>query len=175
MKKLILAASTIIIGLSNAYAVDGKVTINGKVTDQTCTVDTNSKNIIVTLPTVSKSTLFAAGETAGRTPFAIKLTNCSIGQVTSYFEPGTTVDLSTGRLNNQASGTPATKVQVQLLTDNGTILPILGVPPTDPAQWKVISVAGSAVTLNYFAEYVATGAATAGDVTTSVQYTMIYQ
>ncbi len=175
MKKMILAASTIIIGLSSAYAADGKVTINGKVTDQTCTVDTSSKNITVILPTVSKSTLFAAGETAGRTPFFVKLTNCSIGQVTTYFEPGATVDSTTGRLNNQAAGSPATRVQVQLLTDNGVVLPILGVPPTDPAQWKVISSSGGAATLNYFAEYIATGAATAGDVTTSVQYTMIYR
>ena len=58
MKKFTLAASALIIGLSSAYAADGTITINGQVTDQTCTITTPAgKDFTVTLPTVSKSTL----------------------------------------------------------------------------------------------------------------------
>ncbi len=45
------------------------------------------KDFTVTLPTVSKQTLAAAGNVAGRTPFQIKLANCSEGKVATYFEP----------------------------------------------------------------------------------------
>ncbi|MFI3487862.1 fimbrial protein, partial [Klebsiella pneumoniae] len=81
----------------------------GKVTDKTCTISTpGGKDFAVNLPTVSKNTLAAAGNVAGRTPFAINLTKCSAGNVATYFEPGSTVDFNTGRLLNQASANAAT-------------------------------------------------------------------
>ncbi len=41
-------------------------------------------------------------------------------------------------------------------------------------QWVDVAE-GASADLNYYAEYYATGASTAGKVTTSVQYTIIYQ
>mgnify|MGYP003582572685 CR=1 FL=1 len=180
MKKFTLAASALIIGLSSAYAADGTITINGQVTDQTCTITTPAgKDFTVTLPTVSKSTLNASGKTAGRTPFEIQLSNCSVGSVATYFEPGVAVDLGTGRLKNQSTSNPAaTGVQVQLLGDNAEFLPIKGISPGSAqsnSQWKTITTAGEGATLNYFAEYYATGAATAGEVKTLVEYTLMYK
>src|SRR5690606_11398524 len=87
-----------------ANAADGTITFVGQVTDKTCTIATpGGVNQVVTLPTVSRATLGAAGATAGRTPFSINLTGCSAGDVATYFEPGATVDFATGRLVNQAT------------------------------------------------------------------------
>ncbi|MBD3741312.1 MAG: type 1 fimbrial protein [Stenotrophomonas sp.] len=160
-----------------ANAADGTITFNGKVTDKTCTISTpGGKDFSVNLPTVSKNTLAAAGNVAGRTPFAINLTKCSAGNVATYFEPGSTVDFNTGRLLNQASANAATNVQLQLLGANNQVLPIkaagAGQAQTN-SQWVTVGTDGSA-DLNYYAEYYATAAATPGDVTSSVKYTIIY-
>lgn len=151
--------------------------INGLVTDKTCDIVTPAgKDFTVTLPTVSKQTLAAAGNVAGRTPFQIKLANCSEGKVATYFEPGATVDFNTGRLLNQ-DATGAKNVNVQLLGSNNQVIPVLAAGANGAqanSQWVDVAKAGSA-DLNYYAEYYATGASTAGKVNTSVQYTIIYQ
>ncbi|MES3619397.1 fimbrial protein [Enterobacter hormaechei] len=75
---LALAVSTAAISSFSAQATDGTITFNGRVTDQTCTISTpGGKDFTVTLPTVSASTLAAQSATAGRTPFAINLSDCS--------------------------------------------------------------------------------------------------
>lgn len=173
MKKIILAASALALGSVAAHAADGTVTINGKVTDQTCEVSANSKDITVTLPTVGVGSLATAGTTAGRTPFTINLEKCKAGQVSAFFEPGGNVDAASGRLNNTGG---ASNVQVQLLSDSSVVIPVLA----NAAQAAVTTKAtvandGEAAALNYYAEYYATGAATAGKVATSVQYTINYQ
>ena len=177
MKKLALIAALSVVGIANAQAADGTITINGLVTDKTCNIVTPAgKDFTVTLPTVSKQTLAAAGNVAGRTPFQIKLANCSEGKVATYFEPGATVDFNTGRLLNQdASG--AKNVNVQLLGNNNQVIPVLAAGANGAqanSQWVDVAAAGRA-DLNYYAEYYATGASTAGKVNTSVQYTIIYQ
>lgn len=176
---LVLSLSTTAISSLSVQAADGNITFNGKVTDQTCTISTPSgKDFIVTLPTVSSSTLGAVSATAGRTPFAINLTKCSKGQVATYFEPGATVDFKTGRLNNQTKTNAANNVQIQLLGSNNQFLPILAATNNGAqtnSQWVVVANDGDSADLNYYAEYYATAAAGAGDVTSNVQYTIIYQ
>lgn len=178
MKKIALMTALVAAGITNVYAVDGTITINGEVTDKTCDIVSGANgNMDVTLPTVSKSALKVAGDTVGRTPFQIKLENCTAGaSVATYFEPGPTVDFNSGRLiNTDTAG--ATNVNVQLVGDNGNPILVKGVDAATGLQTnsqKVdVSAAGTA-DLNYYAEYYATGAATAGIVTTSVKYTIIY-
>lgn len=172
MKNILLASSLIVLGMSSAFAADGTITINGKVTDNTCVVTTpQGKDLTVTLPTVSKLSLASAGATAGRTPFTLGLSNCKVNDIVgTYFEPGPTVDFATGLLNNAGS---ATNVKVQLVGDNNLPIRVLAGPQTN-SQFVVANADGSA-DLNYYAEYYATDAATSGDVTTSVQYTITYQ
>ncbi|RLM11885.1 fimbrial protein [Gibbsiella quercinecans] len=176
---LALAVSAATVSSFSAQAADGTITFNGKVTDQTCTISTpGGKDFTVTLPTVSSSTLASQSATAGRTPFSINLTQCSKGQVATYFEPGATVDFNTGRLNNQAQTDAATNVQIQLLGSNNQFLPILAAGSNGAqanSQWVAVANDGDSADLNYYAEYYATGAAGAGDVTSNVQYTIIYQ
>ena len=177
MKKIAFIITTTIAAISGAHAADGTITINGLVTDKTCEIVTpQGKDFTVTLPTVSMQTLAKAGDVAGRTPFTINLANCSEGKVATYFEPGATVDFTSGRLNNQdAAG--AKNVQVQLLGSNNLFVPVLAASANGAqtnSQWVDVAAGGSA-DLNYYAEYFATDASTAGKVTTSVQYTIIYQ
>ncbi len=94
----------------------------------------------------------------------------------TYFEPGATIDFATGRLLNQATATPATNVQLQLLGSNNQFLPVLATGAGGAqanSQWVTVAADGSA-NLNYFAEYYATAASTAGEVSSSVKYTIIY-
>lgn len=173
MKKIILAASALALGSVAAHATDGTVTINGKVTDQTCKVSANSKDITVTLPTVGVGSLATAGTTAGRTPFTINLENCKAGQVSAFFETGGNVDAASGRLNNTGN---ASNVQVQLLSDSSVVIPVLANAAQAPVTTKAtVAKDADSAALNYYAEYYATGAAKAGDVATSVKYTINYQ
>lgn len=178
MKKFaLIAVAASVVAITNAQAADGTITINGLVTDKTCDIITPAgKDFTVTLPTVSRQTLAAAGDVAGRTPFQINLENCSEGKVATYFEPGATVDFNTGRLLNQAAD-GATNVDVQLLGETNKVIPVLAAGADgaqENSQWVAVADGGSA-DLNYYAEYYATGPSTAGEVTTSVQYTIIYQ
>ena len=86
------------------------------------------------------------------------------------------MDLGSGRLNNTATANPATLVQLQLLGDNNQFLPVVTAGAGSAqanSQWVTVAADGSA-DLNYFVEYYATGAATPGEVTSSVKYTIIY-
>lgn len=165
---------------ASAFAVDGTITINGQITDTTCTisVDGGSNDATVILPTVSSSTLATTGATAGATPFTISLSNCSgtaLNNASTYFEPGTYVDSTTGRLNiDTGASDAATFVQVQLL--NADRNPIVAGASVAAGQNDIpVDISSGSGSLNYFAQYYATGTATAGSVTTQVDYTMVYE
>lgn len=177
MNNFALIAILSIASITNAQAADGTITITGLVTDKTCDIVTpTGKNFTVALPTVSKQILANSGDVAGRTPFQIKLGNCSAGKVATYFEPGSTVDFNTGRLLNQdVAG--AKNVDVQLLGSNSNVIAVLAAGDTGVqanSQWVNVAE-GAGADLNYYAEYFAKGAASAGIVKTQVQYTIIYQ
>jgi len=171
---LSVAAAIALACAGSAQAADGTITINGQITDVTCNIAVNngSNNATVTLPTVSTSALAAADQTAGATPFKIALSGCSGGTMntaSAWFEPGANVDSTTGRL--KSNGT-ATHVQVELL--NSGMSPIAAGAATQ--NDTPVNISGGTGTLSYYAQYHATGgAATAGSVTTSVQYTIQYQ
>ncbi|MGB3067701.1 MAG: fimbrial protein [Ottowia sp.] len=175
----IAALSVLSLFTGAAHAVDGSVTINGEVTAQTCQIsgDGQGAEFIVTLPTVSSAQLNAAGVTAGRTPFKIELTQCdpASGKVGVYFEPGLNVNTATGRLINKATTNGAQNVEIGLLNDDTSVINLgSAVQATQNMKTVAIAADGSA-TLNYFAEYAATAAASAGTVTTQSLYSVVYQ
>lgn len=165
---------------ASAFAVDGTITINGKITDTTCTisVDGGSNDATVTLPTVSASALNAAGQTAGATPFNISLSNCTgsiLNMASTYFEPGTYVDSETGRLNiDTTAAGAANNVQVELLNADMNAI-VAGASVTNGQNDVPVDISAGSGTLNYYAQYYATGVSTAGTVTTQVDYTMTYE
>ncbi|ECZ0012481.1 fimbrial protein [Salmonella enterica subsp. enterica] len=177
MKKYMAAAVLSYLSVSSAVAYDGTINFTGKVVDQTCTVSTASKNLTVTLPTVSKTALSTAAKTAALTPFAIELTGCNTGaevgakKVKAYFEPNATTDFTTGNLTSSGS---AKNVQVQLLNFDGTTPVRLGMDVV--AQNVTATPVDTAnVKLRYNAQYFATGVATAGNVAATVNFTVAYE
>lgn len=156
-----------------AHAADGTITFTGNVTAQTCTIAGNggTSNFSVALPTVSASSLATAGATAGRTPFNIALSNCAqSGNVHTFFEQGPTIDTSTGNLLVNAGG--ASNVEIQL--QNSDFSTIALNQPDSTQGSKTVAISSGAATLNYYAQYFATGAANAGAANSSVMYTMSY-
>ena len=160
----------------SASAADGTITINGKLTQQTCTVKINggAADAVITLPSLSTSALDAAGKVAGRTAFTMNLTDCAPknGSVRAYFEHGPTVDAATGRLNNTISA-GAQQVQVQLRDHNENDVYVGNTSQRNNPATE-LSEAGSADLL-YSAYYYATGKATAGELATSVTYSIDYE
>lgn len=153
-------------------AADGEVQIKGTINTNTCDITTGTGGVhTVTLPTVMASALSEAGKTAGRTPFTVQLANCSpnSGNVALYFEPGTNTDMATGRLKNIDN---ATAVQVGLLNDSMQQIQLN--QPFSGQSSQTVSIASGSATLNYFAEYYATGAAGAGTVSTSTFFSIVY-
>ena len=163
-----------------AFAADGTITFNGVIRGQTCTISGNGQgsNFSVALPPISKSALANAGDFAGRTPFSIVLSNCtaadpgSTGTVATNFEPGPNVNLATGQLIVQA-GTPnaASNVELTLLNSDLSKIAVGG----SASNSKAVAISNGGATLNYYVQYVAVnGAATPGTVTSTVQYTLVY-
>ncbi|SPB12853.1 fimbrial protein [Caballeronia novacaledonica] len=187
-KRIILAAALVsmsVVALTsmNAHAADGTIAITGAVSDSTCSINGAASgtpaNISVTLPVVNVSALSAAGATAGTSnlgDITLSLSGCSgaATKAVARFENGPTVDQSSGYLVNQSMGSPAGNVEVRLLNAQMQPINILTNANNDVAS-NGATISGGVATLNYFAQYFATGKATPGLVSTSVQYTMQYQ
>lgn len=152
------------------------------VTVPACTISSPT-DFSVTLPTVSATTLSADGQVAGLTPFNITITGCPSGvnHAVSTFG-GSGIDSGTGNLKNSYSprSDRAARTEVQLLNGSGgtaaALSPILLDHSTAVAQNSGrYDVVGGAVTLNYYAQYIANGrGAGAGKVSSTVQYTITY-
>jgi major type 1 subunit fimbrin (pilin) len=168
MKSLLLVPMVItaisLVNTANA-ATSGTVNFSGKLNDQTCQVTLNNGNSAsgtVTLPTVIKEKLVATWNTAGKTPFTLKLTGCKASTtafgVTAYF-PGNSYSIAnSGTLLNQETGpTAAEYVNLQILQKIGATETAvhIGKPITD-ASYKYTTVAANATsaTMNYAVQYI---------------------
>ncbi|MFM0730245.1 fimbrial protein [Paraburkholderia sediminicola] len=181
----IAIATSGLLGLASfgAHAADGTISITGTLSNTTCSINGKASgtaaDMSVTLPTVSAGALSTAGAvagTSGPTGITMALTGCTgaATKAVATFENGSTVDQTNGYLTNQALSSPATKVEVRLLNASMQPINIVTGLNNDIAGNGATITTGSA-NLNYFAQYYATGKATAGPVSTSVQYTMQYQ
>ncbi|KVN49788.1 pilus assembly protein FimA [Burkholderia territorii] len=177
------AVLALAVAAAPAMAADGEIAFNGKVLSTTCTIGagggaTGNKNLTVKLPSVSASALANAGDVAGRTPFSIQLSGCTgdSTKVSTVFESGSTVDSASGRLNLVSAGegdAVASNVQINLLNDAQD--PIKAGLAGSQQNSQVVELKDGGATLNYFAEYYATGKATAGSANSRVQYSLDYQ
>lgn len=170
MKHKLLALATAAAALTPmiSSASDGTITFTGAVSAVTCTIGTPS--FTVTLPTVSTSTLATSGAVAGATRFAIALSGCSGGATANaFFEAGPNVDSTTGRLKNTVSGT---NVELQLLTTAGTVINLS--KPYGSQNTSTTAIVSNAATLEYVVQYYATAASVAGNVNSTVTYSVVY-
>lgn len=157
-----------------AGAADGLINFEGSISAQSCTINGGAgKDFTVTLPKVSAASLLAPGARGGRTAFSIALTDCGApldGAVKVYFEPSADVDMATGRLRIAGGAGNATNVQVGLLDDKHIDIKV----GQAVAAYTPVNLVAGAARFDYFAEYNSLGRATAGGVTTRVNYSIIY-
>ncbi len=181
-----------------AWAVDGTITINGEITDQTCKINGSvpPHNFVVTLPKIAASALKKVNDTAGATLFTIKITDCPsalTGQVKAYFEPGVTTDYDSGNLyaytgsatstspapssipSDRASAAKASHVEIQLSNPDGAKI-TLGAAANTAAGVTLEGSDKKSATLRYLASYVKSseGTITAGKLVSYVQYSIVY-
>ena len=166
-------------------ASTGTITFNGMITGTTCdvSVDGGAADATVTLPTVSDTTLATANATTGKTNFVMSLTNCNIAdsgenQVAAFFQAGATVDNTTGRLKQMATGpTAATNVSLQL-SDGFTNDPIFVGNSSQITTNHFEAMSGDPaeeIRLAYMVEYFAEDAVTPGLVNSQVVYNLQYK
>ena len=179
MKKLIPLFSIVALPMValNAHANSGSIGFEGKITDSTCTVsvDGQGADATIKLPTVSKDILKAEGDKAGKTNFIISMTGCTMGtgetKVSTYFEAGASVDVNSGFLINTGDA----KNVALSLTDGTTNAPIKAGNQNQADNNTTATVADGAASLPYAVEYVASGAASAGTVLSSITFSLMYQ
>ncbi|KVV43758.1 hypothetical protein WT27_09725 [Burkholderia territorii] len=177
----ILLVSAGFFSAATAYASDGTITFNGNVIASTCKPDGGPADLTVTLPPVSTAALGEAGKSAGRTPFSLSLTGCSTSEgnptkVAVTFEAGPSVNQSTGRLTVDAGTTEAPGAKnVELQVLNAQQQPVKVGAAGDQNSLLVDIGQDGKAKMDYYAEYIATGAAEAGAVNTRVQYSLNYQ
>ena len=176
-------------------ANSGVVRFQGKVVDQTCTIDTNSQDQIVVLDTVSKNRFTSAGDTAMPTPFEIRLSGCTIptatngkaNKVKARFSSVANVDTANHyTLKNTKTTNNATHVNIQLFNADGVtaIAPMqrttTGTPPTHKSNdlAKFVDITEANQILHYVAKYYATDVAaniTTGEVESAVDFELTYE
>ena len=178
MKKILSSMAIIgytILNVAAANAVDGTINFQGELLNTSCVIKVNGQGspATVTLPTVGVSALSTVGQTAGDTNFDITVSDCdgSYDVVTEF--TGSNIDVSSGRLINTAvSG--AAGVQLEVL-DRATGLPIKLGPGSELDATPVTTDASGNATLPYTVRYYAAGSSvTAGLVTSSVEFTIVY-
>jgi len=193
MNKLIKRAAvaagiaTVVALPMSGLASDGTITFTGAVTGSSCTIAVNGggRDVTVALPTVDTAALTDVGArtTAGGTFFNMVLSGCAAvndfgggapTNVQIYFEAGPNVDQATGGLINLAGA--GSNVEVMLY--NASAATVVGTqitPGNATVQAPVQTIAGAG-TQWFYAGYStdANGAATAGAVSTSVTYSLVY-
>lgn len=163
----------------------GTITFSGKVVGNTCVIQVTGTNSAgsasvaggaatgtVTLPTVYTTAFSGAGTVAGATPFSISLTGCDSSFTTAQtlWQPGSNLSSTGGRLKTGNS-----TVDVQLLNSSNTAMDLSQTTAGGQSS-TAANFSGGAATLNYSAQYYANNATvTAGAVSTSTQFTVIYQ
>jgi major type 1 subunit fimbrin (pilin) len=194
IKRAMLAAgiaTTMALPLTG-QASDGTITFTGAVTASTCTLSinggANGGTATVALPTVDRAALTntGAGTTAAGTFFSVGVSGCSgvadIGSgtpaaptsVAIYFEAGPNVDEATGGLINTVAGS---NVEVNLYNASGSTIvgtPIFPGTPTHQPAALTIATGGIQWFYAGYSTAGAAAAATAGAVSTSITYSLVY-
>jgi len=162
----------------STLASDGTITFSGVVTGSACTVsvDGGAATNTVALPTVSTAALDTSAankDDAGGTFFSMAVSACTMTEtnVQIYFEAGPNVDQATSGLIN--AGTSNVEVKLYKASNNVVVGDLIN-PGVTTVQPDALTSTGG--TQWFYASYSteANGAATAGTVSTSVTYSLIY-
>ncbi|MCP9267747.1 type 1 fimbrial protein [Xenorhabdus sp. XENO-1] len=169
--KLFIAVVIYLSMAASAFAADGTINFNGRITKATCTVSTSK--VEVNLPEVGATALAVKGTTGGDTPFDIVLTGCGIvgGPANVQVKFDGAKDSTNGNLLKINSGNGnATGVGIGIYEKDGST------PINMAVLSRSIPVVKGETTLEFKAKYVATGApVTPGTVKASTDFTLDYE
>lgn len=181
-KQLSIICSSLVLGViaQSAVANNGTIDFVGGVSDSTCEVTVNGQtnNATVNLPIVSSKLLDAAGKTAGRTFLKFELKNCNLAAGTTkasiFYVAGNSINTA-GRLDNSKTTDNTQNVDLQILDSNMAVMD-LGLGAGAQSKGAVAATISAGVaTIRNAVEYYATAKATAGGLTSSVQYEINYE
>ncbi|WP_419820230.1 fimbrial protein [Acinetobacter sp.] len=189
-----LAMWALLLASSHVFAVDGKITVNGAVTDGTCTLrptkihpGTGMKNIIIPMAAVPKSSFTATNTLQGRTNIFLDLVNgagdyCDEAQNIAFkgihLSPISATDLDESDktlLINKATGASVKNpVFIQLSVSGGNV-PVNLSQPWNTQGRNAVYGHSQAVHVSYQVNYISkTGIVDAQSVTARVNYTLHY-
>lgn len=160
----------------NVWAADGTIEINGLITAATCKVNAGgNSNINVNLPVISAQSFKAVGDVAGRTPFSIKLSECSEDSKdvsVAFSAAQSNLFNAAGHIVNQAQD-PAANVNIVLFDEQngGQKLKL-----AQGVESKAVKVVNKGAEFNYTAAYVAENKTVgAGKVRALMTYDIAYK
>lgn len=177
---LLLSGFTV---FSQANAFDGQITFEGAVQDVTCIItggedggpESTSGTFTINLPKVSTTALAGLGQRAGDTKFYLRLSGaqCTDGKTAnvSFERAQSEIDSTTGFLDNiveKADG-GSENVKIALLNKDKTDLNL-----NSAGNHQPVVIANNSARFDYWAQYYATGVATAGTVKGLVTYSIVY-
>ncbi|MBO2605427.1 type 1 fimbrial protein [Shewanella algae] len=182
MNKFIMALTTcsaILLPISSQanFGSSNTIYFAGEVVSETCqvSINDNTENPIVLLPSVTAADLASAGATAGETTFTLSLSGCSgSAKATATRFVGNNVDADGNLVAPDAGAVGYAKnVALQLLDAPGGNPVNLSTPAT--VDGVILADGDKEGRVEYAVQYVSVaGNATAGIVTGSVQYSVTY-
>ena len=157
---------------TSAQGAGGQVNFYGSITDSSCNVDSGSTGQTVDLGKWASSYFTGTGSETTKTPFHIKVKDCpaSVAKVAVLFD-GARDQSDTTLL---ATNGGATGVAIKLYEDDQNTAVSLG--KVSKAKNVVAGATAGTGTadLEFFADYISTGAVTAGDANGTANFNMIY-
>ena len=157
---------------TSSEGAGGQVIFNGSITDSSCNVDSSSNGQKVDLGKWASNYFTGTGFETTKTPFHIKVKDCpaSVAKVAVLFD-GARDQSDTTLL---ATNGGATGVAIKLYEDDQNTAVSLGKVSKDhPVVAGATAGTGSA-DLEFYADYVSTGAVAAGDANGTANFNMIY-
>ncbi|WP_455483557.1 fimbrial protein [Haemophilus parahaemolyticus] len=173
---------------NQANGTHAKITVIGKVLNQTCEIATDDRNKTVTLATVGVNQLKKAGDVAADQLIQIKLRNCETQGTTGATTAGTTDKVTVtfnasdkidnyndGTLINQEKGQDAAQnVNIQFANLNGTSIR-LGTNDLNNKLNPTTNAVGGDHVIEFLARYFATDPAKPGKVRGEAELDLAYE
>lgn len=157
---------------TSAQGAGGQVNFNGSITDSSCNVDSSSTGQTVDLGKWTSTYFTSTGFETTKTPFHIKVTDCPASIKTVAVLLDGARDPSDNTLLATTGG--AAGVAIKLYEDDKSTAVSLG----SVSKAKNVVTGATAGTgtadLEFFADYISTGAVTAGDANGTANFNMIY-
>lgn len=171
MFRLITSAMLLIVANFALAVTSSNFTVEGTITAASCKVSVDGGGA-VELPKKPRKLLASAGDTTGKTGFKIELEKCPAGSKI-YFQQDLGTVNSAGRLLNTSTagaGYRAENVDLEMLNaDGGSMNLAAGSGLQNGSSADSASTADNII-YSFFVQYYATGAATVGEVKSSITF-----